>query len=125
MDRFNCLLVEDSAVMRQRLSMSIARVREIEVVEADDGVDAIKKLSEKRFDLVLVDINLPIMDGLKVIKHIRTNAIHAEVPVIVITTEGLSDTRERADKLGVQGYFTKPIDAPAIVAKARELLGID
>lgn len=124
MARYKCLLVEDSAVMRQRLSMSLARLREVEVIEADDGVDAIRKLGEHRFDLALVDINLPIMDGLKVIKHIRASAAHSGLPVIVITTEGVSDTRERASKLGVDAYFTKPIDAPGIVAKARELLGI-
>jgi two-component system chemotaxis response regulator CheY len=87
-------------------------------------VDGLKKLSSNQVDLIITDINMPIMDGLKLVKHIRSDARHSDVPVVVVTTEGFEETRDRAMHLGVDAYLVKPIQAPAVIAKVRELLGI-
>ena len=123
MSRYRCLVVEDSQVMRQLLVFALQRVRELEVTEADDGVDALRKIAAGRFDLIITDINMPIMDGLKLIKRIRSDVSYAGVPIIVVTTEGSQEDRSRALALGANAYITKPIQGPQVVAKVRELLG--
>jgi two-component system, chemotaxis family, chemotaxis protein CheY len=122
MARFQCLVVEDSQVMRQLLVFALQRVRELEVTEADDGVDALRKLNGAHYDIIITDINMPIMDGLKLIKRIRSDATHKDVPIIVVTTEGSQEDRQRALALGANAYITKPIQGPQVVAKVRELL---
>ena len=96
MAQFRCLVVEDSPMMRQLIVFALHRLRELEVVEADDGVDAMRKLAGGKFDIVVTDINMPIMDGLKLVKRIRTDEAHKNVPIIIITTEGSQEDRSRA-----------------------------
>jgi len=122
---YSCLVVEDSPMMRQLLVFALARIKKLVVTEADDGVDGLRKLAAGRFDLVITDINMPIMDGLKLVKRIRTDAVHKDVPIIIITTEGSSEDRHRAMALGANAYITKPIQAPQVIAKVKELLKIE
>ncbi|MEY4511411.1 MAG: hypothetical protein RLZZ450_3533 [Pseudomonadota bacterium] len=122
MTRYRCLVVEDSQVMRQLLVFALQRVRELDVTEADDGVDALRKLTGARFDIIITDINMPIMDGLKLVKRIRSDETYKNVPIIVVTTEGSQEDRSRALALGANAYITKPIQGPQVVAKVKELL---
>jgi two-component system chemotaxis response regulator CheY len=122
MTDLSCLVVEDSPMMRQLLVFALARVRRIQVTEAEDGVDALRKLAAQRFDVILTDINMPVMDGLKLVKRIRADAQHASTPIIVITTEGSTEDRQRAMSLGANAYITKPIQAPQVIQKVKELL---
>ena len=121
---FSCLVVEDSPMMRQLLVFALARIKRISVTEAEDGVDALRKLANTRFDLVVTDINMPIMDGLKLVKRIRGDEVHKDVPIIIITTEGSTEDRQRAMALGADAYITKPIQAPQVIAKVKELLDV-
>ena len=95
------------------------------MTEADDGVDGLRKLAAGKFDIIMTDINMPIMDGLKLVKRVRSDPTHKDVPIIVITTEGSSEDRQRALQLGANAYITKPIQAPQVIAKVKELLKID
>jgi len=122
MSRFRCLVVEDSPMMRQLIVFALNRVRELEITEADDGVDALRKLATAKFDIVLTDINMPIMDGLKLVKRLRADEAHKHVPIVIITTEGAQEDRTRALALGANAYITKPIQAQVVIAKVRELL---
>jgi len=122
---FAALVVEDSPMMRQLLVFALSRLKQIRVTEADDGVDGLRKLAAGKFDIILTDINMPIMDGLKLVKRVRTDATHKDVPIIVITTESSEEDRQRALALGANAYITKPIQAPQVIAKVRELLKID
>ncbi|GAB4212298.1 MAG: response regulator [Sandaracinaceae bacterium] len=124
MTDFSCLVVEDSPMMRQLLVFALARVRRIQVTEAEDGVDALRKLAGQKFDLILTDINMPVMDGLKLVKRIRADVNHANTPIVVITTEGSTEDRQRAMALGANAYITKPIQAPQVIQKVKELLKI-
>src|SRR5688500_12006404 len=122
---YTCLVVEDSPVMRQLLVFALARVRNLRVVEADDGVDGLRKLAANRFDVIITDINMPVMDGLKLVRRIRSDPNHKDTPIIIITTEGSQEDRQRALQLGANAYITKPIQAPQVIAKVRELLGVE
>lgn len=111
--------------MRQLLVFALSRVKQLKVTEADDGVDGLKKLAGGRFDIILTDINMPIMDGLKLVKRVRTDPVHKDVPIVIITTESAEEDRQRALSLGANAYITKPIQAPQVIAKVRELLGLE
>ena len=111
--------------MRQLLVFALARVKQLKVTEADDGVDGLKKLATGKFDIILTDINMPIMDGLKLVKRVRTDPVHKLTPIVVITTEGSQEDRDRAMQLGANAYITKPIQAPQVIAKVKELLKIE
>jgi two-component system, chemotaxis family, chemotaxis protein CheY len=119
---YTCLVVEDSPMMRQLLVFALSRVKNLKVTEADDGVDGLRKLAGNKFDLILTDINMPIMDGLKLVKRVRSDPMHKETPIIIITTEGSTEDRQRALQLGANAYITKPIQAPQVIAKVKELL---
>jgi two-component system chemotaxis response regulator CheY len=121
----NALVVEDSPMMRQLLVFALSRVKQLRVTEADDGVDGLRKLAGGKFDIILTDINMPIMDGLKLVKRVRTDPIHKDVPIVIITTESAEEDRQRALSLGANAYITKPIQAPQVIAKVKELLGLD
>jgi two-component system, chemotaxis family, chemotaxis protein CheY len=119
------LVVEDSPTMRQLIVFALRRIKGLEVVEADDGVDALRKLAgPQRYDILLTDINMPIMDGLKLVKRVRSDENLKDIPVIIITTEGAQEDRQRALALGASAYITKPIQGPQVVAKVKELLKI-
>ena len=122
---YSCLVVEDSPMMRQLLVFALSRVKHQRVTEADDGVDGLRKLAAGKFDIILTDINMPIMDGLKLVKRVRTDPTHKDTPIIVITTEGSDEDRQRALQLGANAYITKPIQAPQVIAKVKELLKIE
>jgi two-component system chemotaxis response regulator CheY len=123
-DDYQVLIVEDSPMMRQLLVFALSRVKNLRVTEADDGVDGLRKLAGSRFDIILTDINMPIMDGLKLVKRVRTDPTHRDTPIIIITTEGSDEDRQRAMQLGANAYITKPIQAPQVIAKVKELLGL-
>ncbi len=121
-DTLHALVVEDSPTMRQLIVFALSRVRSLKVVEADDGVDALKKLSQQHFDVLITDINMPMMDGLKLVSMVRKDEVHKDIPIIIITTEGAQEDRQRALSLGANAYITKPIQAPQVISKVKELL---
>ena len=124
-DEYNVLVVEDSPMMRQLLVFALSRVKNLRVTEADDGVDGLRKLAAAKFHIILTDINMPIMDGLKLVKRVRSDPAHKDTPIIIITTEGSDEDRQRAMQLGANAYITKPIQAPQVIAKVKELLRIE
>ena len=124
MTTHSCLIVEDSPVMRQQLVFALARVDSVEVSEVDDGVHALRALAARRFDLVITDINMPIMDGLKLVRRMRADPLHRDVPVIVVTTEGADEDRQRALSLGANAYLVKPVQAAEVVELVRTLLPV-
>lgn len=124
MSEYKVLIVEDSPTMRQLISFALKRVRGIRIVEASDGVDGLKKLSAEKFDLIFTDINMPIMDGLKLVSLLRHDANYKDTPIIVITTEGAQEDRARALALGANDYITKPIQANKILDITKSMLNI-
>ncbi len=122
---YRILIVEDSPTMRQLLVFALKRLKEIEIVEASDGMDGLRKVTSDHFDLALVDINMPVMDGLKLIRLIRGEESLKEMPICVITTEGATEDRERALVLGANEYLTKPIQANRVLSMAKGLLKVE
>ena len=125
MQRYRILIVEDSPTMRQLLVFALKRIKGADLVEAQDGMDGLRKVTSDHFDLALIDINMPVMDGLKLISLIRLEESLREMPIVVITTEGARDDRERALSLGADEYLTKPIQANRVLSVARSMLKIE
>ena len=125
MDRHRILIVEDSPTMRQLLAFALKRLKNADIVEAQDGMDGLRKVTSDHFDLALIDINMPVMDGLKLISLIRGEENLKSMRICVITTEGAQEDRERALALGADEYLTKPIQANRVLAIAKSLLKIE
>jgi two-component system chemotaxis response regulator CheY len=124
MSRHRILIVEDSPTMRQLLVFALKRLQNVELVEARDGMDGLRKVTSDHFDLALVDINMPVMDGLKLIHLIRDEESLKAMPIVVITTEGAEEDRARALALGADEYLTKPVQANRVLAVVKGLLKI-
>jgi two-component system chemotaxis response regulator CheY len=118
------LVVDDSRTMRQQICWALQRSLGISPVEAADGAEGWKKLADGAFDIVLTDVNMPVLDGLKLISMIRAGDRTRDVPVVVITTERGEAERARALGMGADAYLVKPVRAQQIVAKVKELLGL-
>ncbi len=124
MQKAKILVVDDSPTMRQLIVFALNRIPGLQIVEAGDGVAALKKLSAESFDLLLTDINMPIMDGLKLVSLIRNDSQYKSMPVVVVTTEGAQLDRERAIAIGANEYITKPIQTARIIEVVRQLLSL-
>jgi len=122
MDRKRILIVEDSPTMRQLLVFALRRLKDVDIIEANDGMDGLRKVSSDHFDLALIDINMPVMDGLKLISLIRGEDNLSSIPIVVITTEGAKEDRERALSLGANEYLTKPIQANHVLKVVKGLM---
>jgi two-component system chemotaxis response regulator CheY len=116
------LVVDDSPTMRQLIIFALQRLANLQITESGDGVAALKQLSSEKYDLLLTDINMPMMDGLKLISLIRNDALYANLPIIVISTEGSEVTRERAIAVGANEYITKPLQTTRLIEVVRRLL---
>jgi two-component system chemotaxis response regulator CheY len=122
MEKHRVLIVEDSPTMRQLLVFALRRLKGIEIVEAQDGMDGLRRVSSDHFDIALIDINMPVMDGLKLIRLMRGEEALKEIPIVVITTEGANEDRDRAIALGANEYLTKPIQANRVLSVVKSLL---
>jgi two-component system chemotaxis response regulator CheY len=122
MAHLHALLVDDSSAMRKQLAYALQRIGGMGTVEAADGADAWRKLSSAAFDIVLTDINMPLLDGLKLVALVRAGGQHQRVPIVVITTEGAESDRRRALSLGASAYLVKPVQANQVVETVKALL---
>jgi two-component system chemotaxis response regulator CheY len=118
------LVVDDSPTMRQMILFALRRIGSLVIDEAADGVEALKKVKSKQYDLIITDINMPMMDGLKLVSLVRQDSNYDDVPIVIVTTEGGQADRDRAFALGANEYFKKPIQAPTVAKKVKELLSI-
>jgi two-component system chemotaxis response regulator CheY len=122
MDTLNFLVVEDSPTMRQLISFALRRFADCRILEAVDGADALRKMAYEKVDMIITDINMPIMDGLKLVKLLRSNPATESLPIIIITTEGAEEDRKRGLALGANAYVPKPIDAGDLVHTVTDVL---
>ena len=114
------LIIEDSPTMRQLLTLAMRRIPGLTFVEATNGAEALKLLAAGTFDLILLDLNMPVMGGFDFLEHLQQ--VEHRPPVIVITTEGAEADRDRATSLGVVAYVTKPVRGPDLAATVLSVL---
>lgn len=103
------LIVDDSKLIHQMYRLILRRFQECTFVDAMNGLEALEILSgDDKFDLILLDINMPVMNGIQFMEEVRKSGRHLHTPIIVISTEGKEEDTMRAMKLGAWGYVVKP-----------------
>lgn len=115
------LLVDDEEPNRDFLSRRLAK-RGFVVVEAVNGVDACTKAGSERPDIILMDVNMPVLDGLQATQQIRANPDTRQIPIIALTALAMAGDRERLLAAGCDDYESKPIELPQLLTKIQTLL---
>ena len=125
MSPIRALIVDDSSVMRKIVERSLrqAGLDLSLVIEAGNGVEALGLLDSNQVDLILCDINMPVMDGLELVRHIQTVEKLRGVPVVMITTEGSESNVIQALSLGAKGYIRKPFTPDQVKEHVLPVLG--
>jgi two-component system chemotaxis response regulator CheY len=108
------LVADDSTATRALIAAALAELEDIQVERASTGIEAIKMLSTSAIDLVLTDIHMPEINGLELVRFIKSDERLRSIPVIVISTEATDEDRKRAMSLGANDYLPKPFTAPQL-----------
>ena len=101
------LTVDDSPSVRKLVKFTL-KAKGFQVSSAADGVEALDLMKQEDFDAIILDINMPRMNGLEFLKNIKENGQYASIPVIMLTTEGQDDDKDKAIALGATAYMVKP-----------------
>ena len=118
------LVVDDSPMIRHMVRMSLADIVELSVVDAGTGLEAIERLMVHGADLVVLDLNMPDMHGLEVLRFVRGHSGFASLPIIVLTTRGDEASRASAIEAGATLFRTKPFAPADLAADVRALIGL-
>lgn len=115
------LVVEDNADNRRILRVLLANAG-FELIEAADGANGLAMAEQNRPDLILMDIQLPVLDGYETTRRIKADPRLRDIPIIAVTSYALSGDEIKAREAGCDGYITKPFSPRAILARIREFL---
>jgi two-component system chemotaxis response regulator CheY len=115
------LIVDDSITMRQMVSFTL-RSAQFDVVEAENGADALKKLDGLTLDLIVTDLNMPVMDGFTFIRSARALPATRFIPILLLTTESQAEKKAEGKAAGATGWIVKPFDPPKLLAVISKVL---
>lgn len=115
------LLVEDNELNRDMLSRRLIR-HGYEVVMAINGIEGVQEAEKQNPDLILMDLNLPLMNGWEATRRIRLNSKTQEIPIIALTAHALEGDKKKAIEVGCDDYDTKPINLDRLLGKIKEVL---
>ena len=126
MTSLRALIVDDSSVMRKIIERSLrqAGLGFTAVLEAGNGAEALTLLAGNRVELILCDINMPVMNGIEFVKQLSTVENARGVPIVMITTEGSESQVVQALSAGARGYIRKPFTAEQLKEQVLPLLGV-
>lgn len=119
------LAVDDSVTMRRIIKNTLLKLGFSNVLEAENGVEALEVLANNHIDVMLTDWNMPEMDGLTLVKNVREQEQYKELPIIMITTEAAKEDILNALRNGVNNYIVKPFTPEILKEKLFLLLGIE
>jgi CheY-like chemotaxis protein len=118
------LIVDDSSVLRKLVS-HILKAAGTSIVEAEDGFDAMEKLALVEPDLIIVDLNMPKMDGIEFVKNLRAHYRFLDTPIIMLTTSKDEELRREALEAGINVFLNKPVRPEILLYKVQSLLQED
>jgi len=116
------LVVDDSPTIRKMVRAALGGLQDVAFVEAGTGLQAIETLAMHPVRMVVLDLNMPDMHGLDVLKFLRSHSQYRALPVMVLTTRGDEASREEVLEAGATSYMTKPFSPNFLVSSVRELL---
>lgn len=115
------LTVDDSASVRQMVSFTLSKAG-YQVAEAGDGKEGLAKAGRQKFDLVITDLNMPVMDGLEMIAGIRKLAGNEYTPILMLTTESQAAKKDAGRKAGATGWIVKPFNGEQLISVVQRLV---
>ena len=115
------MIVDDSVSMRQMVGFTL-RQGGYEVIEAQHGQDALSKLQSATVDLIITDLNMPVMDGITLIQNVRKQPSMKSKPILMLTTEGLASKKEQGKAAGATGWLVKPFDPEKLLQTIAKVL---
>lgn len=116
------LAVDDSASIRQMVSFTLKSAG-YEVVEAVDGMDGLEKAKLRSINLILTDQNMPRMDGLTLIRSLRSQSQYKTTPILMLTTESSEAMKSQGRAAGATGWLVKPFDPQKLIEVVRKVIG--
>ena len=116
------LIVDDSETVRQVLQLALGNAG-YKVVEAEDGFDALAKLSVAQIDMLITDLNMPNMDGLELIKKVREEGNQRFTPIVMLTTESSEEKKKAGREAGASGWIVKPFKPEQLLKVVKMVLG--
>lgn len=116
------LAVDDSAAMRQMVGITLTGAGH-DVQQAADGAEALEIAERQRFDLVITDVNMPKMDGITLVRELRSRANYRYVPLLVLTTEATLERKQQGKAAGATGWLVKPFNPERLLATIAKVLG--
>lgn len=102
------LAVDDSKMMRELVAYTLEEAGYINIVSAENGVDALERAKLNKYDLIITDVNMPLMGGLELCKNLRTLELYKDTPIVVLTTESGEKIREEGRIAGASAWIVKP-----------------
>ena len=114
------LTVDDSRTIRDMLAVTLSAAG-YEVVQAEDGVEALERLRDTRPDAIVTDINMPRMDGFELIEEVRREGPNKGTPILVLTTESEPERKARAKQAGATGWIVKPFNPEKLLEALRRV----
>ncbi|HHW20797.1 MAG TPA: response regulator [Thermodesulfovibrio thiophilus] len=115
------LVVDDDKTTRKMISL-ILNSKGYEVVTAENGIEALQKLGIEDINLILTDMNMPYMDGIELVKQIRSSQERSNIPIVMITTEADEEEKRKAFEAGVDDYLVKPTTSEEISQSIKKIL---
>ena len=119
---YTILIVDDSPTIRRMVRASLDNLPNSSFAEAASGLQAIEALAVTSVRVVILDLNMPDMHGLDVLRFVRSHEHYKDVPVMILTTRGDQTSRDEAFRAGASAYMTKPFTPSALIASVRDLL---
>jgi two-component system chemotaxis response regulator CheY len=116
------LSVDDSASVRQMVAFTLKSAG-YEVIEACDGSDALNKIKSTSVDMVITDLNMPVMDGVELIKTLRGDPAFKFTPIVMLTTESGVDKKTAGRQAGATGWMVKPFKPEELLSVVKRLIG--
>lgn len=118
---YNILSVDDSPSMRAMIAYTL-NAAGYEIESAENGQDALDKAAEKNYDLILMDINMPVMNGIEAITELRKTDAYKSAPILVLSTESREDIKQKGRSAGATGWIVKPFDPEKLVNALKRVL---
>ena len=122
MDDKRVLFVDDSPTMRRIMVNSLTKIGFEDLIEAENGEDALEKLEGESVDLILLDWNMPEMNGKELVEELRSQDKFKGTPIIMVTTRGTKEDVVTAVKIGANGYIVKPFTPETLKSKIKKVL---
>lgn len=122
MKRKKILIVEDSSTLRRIIKNTLIEAGNVESIETNNGLEALAKIREYDFDLIITDWDMPEMNGLELVRYIKNNKEYASIPIVMLSTRDGADDIRLTRELGVNIYMVKPFDPGSLIARIKEFI---